>query len=119
MSPSAPPAPQPADGARVSAPLLRIAAAWTWIGLRGFGGPPAHIALRRRLVVERERWLGAREFEDANAACSLLPGPASTQLAIFCAYRVAGVPGIVIGGVGFIAPAVVLITALSLLFLSP
>lgn len=59
-----------------------------------------------------------REFQDANAACSLLPGPASTQMSIFCAYRVAGVPGAIVGGVGFIAPAVILIIALSILFLT-
>jgi chromate transporter len=102
----------------VSAPLGRIAAAWTWIGLTGFGGPPAHIALLRRLVVEREGWIGAHEFEDANAACSLLPGPASTQLAIFCAYRVGGVPGAIVGGLGFVVPAVVMILLLSLVFLA-
>jgi chromate transporter len=44
-------------------------------------------------VVERRGWLGAREFEDANAACQLLPGPASTQLAIYCAQRVGGLRG--------------------------
>ena len=57
-------------------------------------------------------------FEDANAACSLLPGPSSTQLAIFCAYRVAGWPGAIVGGLGFIVPAVVLVLALSVVFLS-
>jgi chromate transporter len=94
-----------------------VAREWTRIGLTGFGGPPAHIALLRRLVVDREAWLDAQEFEDANAACGLLPGPASTQLAIFCAYRVAGVPGALLGGLGFVLPAVVLILALSALFL--
>ena len=118
MSSSAP-APQPAGGAPAGAPLSRIAAAWTWIGLTGFGGPPAHIALLRRLVVERERWIDAREFEDANAACSLLPGPASTQLAIFCAYRVGGVGGAIVGGLGFVVPAVAMILALSVVFLAP
>ncbi len=62
--------------------------------------------------------MDAREFEDANAACALLPGPASTQMAIFCAYRTAGAPGAIIGGLGFIAPAVIVVTALSLLFLA-
>ncbi|HEY3647363.1 MAG TPA: chromate transporter, partial [Streptosporangiaceae bacterium] len=47
--------------------------------------PPAHIALLRQLCVERRQWLDAQEFEDAIAACNLLPGPASTELAIFCA----------------------------------
>jgi chromate transporter len=62
--------------------------------------------------------MDAREFQDANAACGLLPGPASTQLSIFCAYRVAGPAGAIVGGLGFILPAVVLILALSLLFLA-
>ena len=98
--------------------LALIAREWTWIGLTGFGGPPAHISLLRELVVEREGWMDAHAFEDANAACSLLPGPSSTQLAIFCAYRVGGWPGAVLGGLGFVVPAVVMILALSLVFLS-
>src|SRR5262245_41458441 len=98
--------------------LGRIAREWTRIGVTGFGGPPAHIALLRRLVVDREGWMDARAFEDANAACSLLPGPASTQMAIFCAYRVGGWPGAIVGGLGFVVPAVVLILALSVVFLS-
>jgi len=64
-------------------------------------------------VVDRHRWMDARAFEDANAACGMLPGPASTQMAIYCAYRVAGPAGAVIGGLGFIAPAVAIILALS------
>ena len=97
--------------------LATVAREWTRIGITGFGGPPAHIALLRALMVRRMRWMDAREFEDANAACGMLPGPASTQLAIFCAYRVAGGAGAIIGGLGFIVPAVVLILALSALFL--
>jgi len=83
----------------------------------GFGGPPAHIALLRQLVVERNGWMDTRSFQDANAACNLLPGPASTQLAIYCAYRVAGVAGAIVGGLGFIVPAVAIILPLSVLFL--
>ena len=71
---------------------------WGRIGCVGFGGPPAHIALLRQLCVERRRWLDAQEFEDAIAACNLLPGPASTELAIFCAWRVRGRAGAVVGG---------------------
>jgi chromate transporter len=100
------------------APLGEIAREWTRIGVTGFGGPPAHIALLRKLVVEREGWMDAHAFEDANAACSLLPGPSSTQLAIFCAYRVGGWPGAIVGGLGFVLPAVLMVLALSLLFLS-
>src|SRR5579862_3336759 len=112
------PPPPAAEPDEATGPLGTIARAWGRIGVTGFGGPPAHIALLRRLVVERHGWLDARAFEDANAACNLLPGPASTQLAIFCAYRVGGPAGAIVGGLGFIVPAVVLILALSLLFLA-
>jgi chromate transporter len=70
-------------------------------------------------MVERSQWMGAREFEDAIAACNLLPGPASTQLAIFCARRVGGTRGAFVGGLGFIVPSVIVIIALSALFLGP
>jgi len=50
---------------------------WGRTGITGFGGPPAHIALLRRLSVDNRGWLDAAEFEDAIAACNLLPGPAS------------------------------------------
>jgi chromate transporter len=99
-------------------PLRTIAREWTRIGVTGFGGPPAHIALLRRLVVERHHWIGHREFEDAFAACNLLPGPASTEMAIYCAWRLGGPPGAIVGGLGFIAPAVAMIIALSVLFLA-
>ena len=106
-------------GARGSRPtrLLTIAREWGRIGCVGFGGPPAHIALLRRLCVEQRGWLEPREFEDALAACNLLPGPASTQLAIFCAWRLRGRVGALVGGVCFIFPGLVLILALAVLFL--
>jgi chromate transporter len=103
---------------RESASICAIAREWTRIGVTGFGGPPAHLSLLRRLVVDRRRWMDAESFEHAIAATNLLPGPASTQLAIFCAYRVGGGWGAVVGGLGFVVPAVVMVLALSVLFLS-
>src|SRR4051794_41777097 len=85
-------------------PLRTIATQWGRIGSIGFGGPPTHIALLRQLCVERRQWLTAQEFEDAIAACNLLPGPASTQLAIFSAWRVAGVAGGPGGGAAVLPP---------------
>src|ERR1700722_396972 len=83
----------PAMTERRPVPLTTVAREWTRIGVTGLGGPPAHIGLLRQLVVERRHWLDAETFEDANAACGLLPGPASTQLAILCASRIAGPAG--------------------------
>ncbi len=101
-----------------SVPLRVIAREWSRIGITGFGGPPAHIRLLRRLCVEQNAWLSAEEFEDGVAATSLLPGPASTQLAIFCAWRLAGPIGALIGGACFIVPGLIIILALSVLFLA-
>ena len=98
--------------------LTTVAMQWGRIGITGFGGPPAHIALLRDLCVERRRWLPAHDFEDAVAACNLLPGPASTQLAIFSAWRVAGIAGALVGGLAFIVPGLVIILGLAALFLS-
>jgi len=98
--------------------LTTIAAQWTRIGCIGFGGPPTHIALLRRLCVEQREWIAADEFEDGVAATNLLPGPASTQLAIYCAWRLRGTVGAIIGGFCFIAPGLVVILALSVVFLS-
>jgi chromate transporter len=98
--------------------LAEVARQWGRIGVVGFGGPPAHVHLLRELCVERRGWIGERQFEDAIAATNLLPGPASTQLAVFCGWRVRGPIGAVVGGLCFILPGLVLIVALAVLFLS-
>lgn len=98
--------------------LATIAREWSRMGVVGFGGPPAHIALLRQLCVEQRGWLSASEFEDSVAATSLLPGPASTQLAILCAWRLRGPLGAILGGLCFIAPGLVIILGLSAVFLS-
>jgi chromate transporter len=98
--------------------LATIAREWSRIGVTGFGGPPAHIALLRALCVQQRRWLRADEFEDGIAATSLLPGPASTQLAIFCAWRLRGWRGALLGGACFIVPGLIVILALAALFLA-
>jgi chromate transporter len=95
-----------------------IAREWTRLGFIGIGGPPAHIALLRRLSVEEHQWIEPEEFEDGIAATNLLPGPASTQLAIFCAWRLRGTVGGVLGGLCFILPGLAIILALSSIFLA-
>src|SRR5215207_9222428 len=106
----------PAPGARAG--LGTIAREWTRLGCVGFGGPPTHIALLRELCVARRGWISDQEFEDAIAACNLLPGPASTQMSIFCAWRVGGLPGALVGGLGFVGPGLLIMLALAALFLA-
>jgi chromate transporter len=110
--------PLPSVPGSPQAGLATVLREWGRIGCIGFGGPPAHIALLRALCVDQRGWMDAREFEDAIAACNLLPGPASTQLAIFCAWRVRGRLGALAGGIAFIVPGLIVILALSVLFLT-
>ena len=98
--------------------LAVIAREWGRIGCIGFGGPPAHIALLRKLCVQDRGWLAGSEFEDGVSVCNLLPGPASTQLAIYCAWRLRGTAGALVAGFCFIVPGLVVILALATLFLA-
>ena len=98
--------------------LWTVLREWGRIGCIGFGGPPEHIRLLRQLVVERRGWLDARQFEDAVAVCNLLPGPASTQLTIFCAWRVRGRLGALVGGGAFIVPGLIVILVLATAFVT-
>ena len=124
--PSDPARPQPSDGvatrpstlAASTPPLGDVLAEWGRIGCIGFGGPPAHIALLRQLCVERRRWIADRDFEDALAACNLLPGPASTQMAIYCGWSVRGRLGAVVGGLAFVVPGLAVIVGLAAIFLA-
>jgi chromate transporter len=94
-------------------PLSVVIREWARIGLTSFGGPPSQVALLRDLCVERRGWLTAREFEDANAATQLLPGPGGTQLAIYCAQRAGGRAGALLGGLAFILPGLVIILGIA------
>jgi chromate transporter len=75
------------------------------IGLTGFGGPAAHIALMEREAVERRAWVSRERFLDLVGSCNLLPGPSSTQVAMALGYTRRGWTGLVIAGVCFIMPA--------------
>ena len=95
------------------APLATILKEWGRIGLTSFGGPPAQIAMLRELCVDRRRWIDVQEFEHANAATQLLPGPGGTQMAIYCAQRVGGNAGALVGGLAFILPGLVMVIAIA------
>jgi chromate transporter len=89
---------------------------WLGLGFVSFGGPAGQIAVLHREVVERRRWLGEREFTGALNFCMLLPGPEALQLAIYLGWKLHGVRGGLVAGLGFIGPAVALLLALSWLY---
>lgn len=96
--------------------LAEVARLFLRLGVIGFGGPAAHIALMRDEVVNRRGWLDDREFLDLVGATNLIPGPNSTELAIHLGHRRAGGRGLVVAGLGFIAPAVVIVGVLAWLY---
>jgi chromate transporter len=83
------------------------------LGTIGFGGPAAHVALMRRELVERRRWLSERRFADLLGITNLLPGPNSTELAMHIGLDRAGRAGLVVAGVAFILPAALIVGALA------
>jgi chromate transporter len=83
------------------------------LGTTAFGGPAAHIAMMEQEFVRRRRWLTPGEFLDLMGAVSLIPGPTSTEMAIFIGYRRAGWVGLLLGGVCFILPAMLMVTAIA------
>jgi chromate transporter len=89
--------------------LRELARLFTKLGLLGFGGPAAHIALMREEVVGRRGWMSEEEFLDLVGAVNLLPGPNSTELAIHVGRRQAGTAGLLVAGACFILPSMLLV----------
>ena len=91
--------------------LTQVAKLFLKLGITGFGGPVAHIAMIEDEVVKRRQWLTQEHFLDLLGVTNLIPGPNSTEMAIHIGYIYAGWLGLIVAGVCFIFPAV-LITGL-------
>ena len=93
---------------------------WTFarIGVLGFGGPAAQIALMHTILVDQKKWIGEQRFLHALNFCMLLPGPEAQQLATYMGWLLHGVRGGVIAGVLFIAPGAAIMMCLSALYAS-
>jgi chromate transporter len=96
-----------------SGSLREIAVLFLKLGTIAFGGPAAHIAMMEDEVVRRRRWLSKEKFLDLLGAANLIPGPSSTELAIYIGYLQAGWIGLLVAGVCFILPAALIVTALA------
>ncbi|HET9695077.1 MAG TPA: chromate transporter, partial [Steroidobacteraceae bacterium] len=101
----------------MSVPDFRTAARfWARLGFVSFGGPAGQIAIMHREIVDRRQWVDEGAFTRALNFCMLLPGPEALQLAIFLGWRMHGVRGGLVAGLGFILPSVVLLFALSTVY---
>jgi chromate transporter len=93
--------------------LLEVGLLFFTLGWIAFGGPAAHIALMREECVKRRKWLSEERFLDLFGAVNLIPGPSSTQLAIYLGYLRAGWPGLFLAGACFIVPAMAIVLAIA------
>ena len=93
--------------------LREIAGLFLKLGVIGFGGPAAHIALMEDEVVEKRGWLSRERFLDLVGVTSIIPGPNSTEMAIHLGFLRGGWPGLLLAGACFIVPAVSLTTLLA------
>jgi chromate transporter len=96
--------------------LAEVAGLFLKLGVIGFGGPAAHIAMMRDETVNRRKWLSDKEFLDLVGAVNLIPGPNSTEMAIHIGFLRAGWPGLITGGVCFIVPAMLSVLALAWMY---
>lgn len=96
--------------------MKEIALYFLKIGLLGFGGPLAHIAMMEQELVDKRKWCTQDQFMEGLAIANVLPGPASTQLGIYLGTLRKGTLGGIVAGICFIFPAFVIITALSALY---
>ena len=94
-------------------PLREVVSVFLRLGVVAFGGPAAHIAMMREELVRRRRWVSDAQFIDLLGITNLIPGPNSTEMAIHLGYLRAGVWGLVLGGVCFIVPAMLIVMALA------
>ena len=107
---------EPAAPREVS--LAEAARVWAMIGWLGFGGPAGQIALMHRELVEKRRWISDARFLHALNYCMLLPGPEAQQLTIYIGWLMHRSVGGVIAGTLFVLPGVIVIGALSWLYVA-
>ena len=96
--------------------LAELALVFLKLGTTAFGGPAAHIAIMEEEFVRKRHWITEAEFLDRIAAASLIPGPSSTEVAIFIGQAKRGWTGLVIGGCCFIIPAALLVTLIAAVY---
>jgi chromate transporter len=100
-------------------PTLREAF-WYWLklGFISFGGPAGQIAMMHAELVERRRWISEQRFLHALNYCMLLPGPEATQLAVYIGWLLHKTRGGIIAGTLFVLPSLLILMALSFIYLA-
>lgn len=104
----------------IPAAVSLTTAFWYWLklGFISFGGPAGQIALMHTDLVERKRWISEQRFLHALNYCMLLPGPEAMQLAVYIGWLMHRTIGGIIAGVLFVLPSLIILIALSWIYLS-
>lgn len=95
------------------ATLGEIALAFFKLGTIAFGGPAAHLAMMEEEFVRRRKWITQEEFLDRLATANLIPGPSSTEVAIFVGQLKGGWRGLIVAGSCFIIPAALIVSVIA------
>ena len=106
----------PSDSSNSSQRLRELASVFLKLGMIAFGGPAAHIAMMDNEVVNRRQWMSREKLLDLLGITNLIPGPNSTELAIHIGYERAGWRGLMVAGICFILPAMLIVWALAALY---
>jgi chromate transporter len=93
--------------------LVEVAKVFLKLGVIGYGGPAAHIAMMQDEIVEKRKWISKEHFLDLMGATNLIPGPNSTEMTMHCGKERAGWMGLFVAGGFFILPAVISTLALA------
>jgi chromate transporter len=92
--------------------LRELALLFLRLGATAFGGPAAHIAMIQDEVVRRRKWLSEEHFLDLLGATNLIPGPNSTEMAIHIGWARRRWVGLLVAGMSFILPAMLITGAM-------
>jgi|HubBroStandDraft_5_1064220.scaffolds.fasta_scaffold35890_2 chromate transporter len=95
------------------ASLGEIALVFLKLGTIAFGGPPAHLAMMEEEFVRRRHWITHAEFLDRLATANVIPGPSSTEVAIFVGQLKRGWRGLIVAGCCFIIPAAAIVSVIA------
>ena len=91
---------------------------WLKLGFISFGGPAGQIAMMHDELVDKRRWISERRFLHALNYCMLLPGPEAQQLATYLGWLLHRTRGGIIAGVLFVLPSLLILIALSWLYMT-
>lgn len=98
--------------------LIELVQVFGKMGFTAFGGPAAHVAIMEEEVVEKREWVTKERFLDMYAATNVIPGPNSTELVLHLGYLQAGILGMIVAGLSFILPPMVMVLALAHIYVT-